>query len=173
MPTFLCTRCKAGIEAETPPARCPACNARLSKPEPPAPEPKSEGSDELLQWESRFKIGNPHIDAQHQELVEIINELYRAVKHHQYEPGFIPQSLKRLDEYTKVHFAEEESLFKSTKYPLVEEHVKQHVEFMAWILVLRAKSKENFVDIKPMLKHLVEWFIKHTQTLDRGYMSYL
>lgn len=173
MPTYCCPCCKAGIEAENNPEKCPGCHAIISKIETNIEEDTNELTSEILPWQPRFEFGHQLIDAQHRELCSLINELYRAVRFNQYREGFVLSVITRIEDFVRKHFAEEEQIFSSTKYPSIKDHVREHREFMLWFLTLRAKSKSSFVELKPVLRHLVEWFIRHTQTSDRGYLPYL
>ncbi len=169
-----CPYCRAEIESDQLPPRCPSCHAVLIKAaETQKADAPTVKKAELIHWEDRFSLGITEIDTQHQRLCELINDLFRAVRFNAYGENFIPRAILQLREYTIFHFNAEEKIFKQSSYPKSDEHQKKHDEFIHWVQTLENNYKESVIEIKPLLKFLVEWFIDHTQRIDREYVPYL
>lgn len=79
----------------------------------------------LLHWRPYMSVGDATLDADHQVLINLLNKLhYRLFAGD--EPGEIENVLEDLVEYTRGHFAREESLMRRVGYPKVDRHCAQH-----------------------------------------------
>ena len=69
----------------------------------------------LIDWNDELEMGIHEIDEQHRMLVDILNKFYDAIRHHKgtQTAGGI---LERLADYTRIHFAVEESMMRLLDY---------------------------------------------------------
>jgi hemerythrin-like metal-binding protein len=80
----------------------------------------------LFVWNDSYSTGIREIDAQHKKLVDILNALYDAMgKGRAISPL---ANARRAYQYTVVHFATEERLFKLHGYPDALAHKREHDE---------------------------------------------
>lgn len=128
----------------------------------------------LLQWSEALEVGHPIIDYDHQMLINLVNELDRAVQMGQGAEK-VAQVLDRLSQDIETHFAREEELFEQTAYPLVEKHKQHHRDIEDLVRVFQAAYEENpaSIDLNKLLKFLKEWLMKHIGKLDKGYAPYV
>src|ERR1700733_9439869 len=92
----------------------------------------------FIVWNDRLSVGVPSLDREHKELIAILNQLYDAIRSNAARDSF-SNTLARLSEYTRYHFAHEEALFKNTPYPNAEEHCLEHSNMAAWLAEVERK----------------------------------
>ena len=68
--------------------------------------------ENLIVWKPSFAIGIPVIDAEHKQLVELCNELYKAIMSNKNSErkDVVRIALKECADYVRTHFANEEKL---------------------------------------------------------------
>ena len=131
------------------------------------------GQAVLIAWSKDFELGVAAMDAQHRRLVDLINRLYDALQNGKGR-AVLEDVLDQLVEYTKTHFAEEETLFLSSEYPGKKGHLEQHHSFVASVDQFRADFRAGRVVMgSETLDFLKNWLLKHIQGSDRGYTSYV
>jgi len=128
----------------------------------------------LMEWNQKMAVGVALLDADHQKLVQLINDLYDAMKdgHSKEVLGSI---LDRLVDYTKFHFAHEERFFAQTEYPGAVAHKKEHDALAKQVLEVQTKYKGGAygtlsLDVMNFLK---EWLVNHIQGSDKKYGPFL
>ncbi len=172
---IVCQNCKSEVEGVEQIVRCPSCHAIFEDPSraKPVTKEKLEIPTELIHWDNRFLVGNKIIDEQHEQLCYLINDLHRAVQSRTYRANFILDTVKALLDYVSNHFRTEEALFVGTSYPDTELHLKEHHFFEEKARAIRKDYTEAQIDLKPVLRFLVEWFVRHVQQVDRGYKNHI
>jgi hemerythrin len=127
---------------------------------------------DLVAWSGTLSVGVQEIDEQHKELVGLLNELHRAVVEH-HGSAACADILRRLAEYTRIHFAVEESLMRILAYPEFERHKGEHDALIAQVKQLQAKLAEGKATITFELLHFLKvWLTRHIQASDRRYGAY-
>lgn len=131
-----------------------------------------------ISWSDRFSVGNATIDAQHQELLKLGNEI--VVLLDETKQGIdryddIARVLAKLIDYTEYHFAEEEKLFENPDYLDEMTHKFQHKLF-----VKKLKSVDlDHVDEDPvdflsnLMQEVFTWITEHILGMDQTYKPYL
>jgi hemerythrin len=87
----------------------------------------------MFEWDSRYSVGNHSIDAQHQALFAIAQELFTAMSAGQGKSA-LSRTLDRLANYTTSHFAHEERLMQRHQYPDLAAHKAEHEALRARVL---------------------------------------
>ena len=85
-----------------------------------------------------LETGNVQIDAEHKQLIAAVNALLEACQQGKGRAQ-LESAINFLADYTKTHFAHEERLQQSCRYPQYEAHKKWHTDFIAQIQQLRDK----------------------------------
>lgn len=123
----------------------------------------------LCAWSNDYSVGVAALDSQHTNLFDILNELHDAMKNGQGK-GVTGRLLRKLMNYTQIHFAAEEKLMEATQYPGLAKQRTQHAglthkveEFMA-----RLEKGESSVNVD-LLLFLREWLKDHIQREDKQY----
>ncbi len=126
----------------------------------------------FVEWSDVLSVGIEEIDAQHQVLVGLVNEMHEAI-HQRHGSGVVREVLTKLAEYTKIHFAVEESLMRILGYPGYEEHKAQHEELIASMLELQRKVDSGKTAIGFELMHFLKiWLTKHIMESDQQYAQF-
>lgn len=125
-----------------------------------------------LEWSDNYSVGVASLDAQHKELVRLINRL-----HDDDERGDdLTPVLDRLDWYVHYHFSFEESLMKAAKYEGFDEHIGEHREFENWLRTSR-RAMTSGMDIQELSRIIADflknWLRKHILVVDMDYKALL
>ncbi len=129
-----------------------------------------------ITFDDNLITGNKTIDAQHQELIDRIQQFVTACESGDTKVKAI-KMLDYLDEYTNFHFQEEEELQKSVNYPELINHHAKHEEFKKSIQELYDFLNENEGPneqfIQQVKRNVVDWLFQHIKTFDRSVAEYI
>lgn len=129
-----------------------------------------------ITFDDNLITGNKTIDAQHQELIDRIQQFVTACESGDTKLKAI-KMLDYLDEYTNFHFQEEEELQKSVNYPELANHHAKHEEFKKTIQELYDFLNENEGPneqfIQQVKRNVVDWLFQHIKTFDRSVAEYI
>jgi hemerythrin len=131
--------------------------------------------DLYVEWDVRYEIGIPLIDCQHQELIRLVNELYKAcLEGDGVGKEYFKVAVKAAVDYVKFHFSAEEKLLENVDYPQIIVHKKQHEEFAMKILaeVKNFEEGKKFVP-NAYVRFLRDWILSHIAVMDRKYAEYI
>lgn len=140
---------------------------------PEAVLPQQSQSKPLMQWSERLSVGIQEIDEQHKVLVDLINQLHDAIVHH-HGAEACGQIMDQLCEYTKIHFAVEESILRILGYPEYDDHKAHHEMLLKQVQDLRYKmNHENHSISFELLHFLKKWLTIHILEEDSAYVEHL
>lgn len=129
-----------------------------------------------ITFDDNLITGNKTIDAQHQELIDRIQQFVTACESGDTKVKAI-KMLDYLDEYTNFHFQEEEELQKSVNYPELINHHAKHEEFKKSIQelydFLNKNEGPNEQFIQQVKRNVVDWLFQHIKTFDRSVAEYI
>ena len=128
----------------------------------------------FMAWNDRLVLGIDEIDNDHRKLVEMINELFDGI---QAGRGRAAQLgiLQRLVDYTRYHFAREETLFAENGSPRAQAHKKEHDALVAVVQKAQAEYVESGT-VAPSLEMMVilkDWLFDHILGSDQRDAAYL
>ncbi len=127
---------------------------------------------EFVQWSDELSVGIEEIDSQHKVLVGIINKMHEAI-HQRHGSDVVKEILNELAEYTRIHFAVEESLMRILNFPGYEEHHEQHDELIGHMTELQEKVNSGKTAIGFELMHFLKvWLTKHILKEDMLYSNF-
>lgn len=130
--------------------------------------------EKFISWNDNISVGIQEIDEQHKQLVELINRLYDAMVEGENKQETAREILTELTQYTIVHFAVEESLFRIFDYPEYESHREHHQELRAQVADINARVQEGERMITPeLLFFLRKWITNHIMVEDKAYAPFL
>jgi hemerythrin-like metal-binding protein len=127
----------------------------------------------LLTWDSKYSVGVKSIDGQHTVLFGLVNDLHAAMMKGQAQSLTGPL-LRKLVDYTQIHFTAEERMLASAKYPRLTEHQVKHRDLIKQVgeFVARFERGEAAVNLD-LMNFLRNWLINHIQKVDREYGPWL
>ena len=127
----------------------------------------------FFDWEEAFSVGIREIDQQHRKLVDMLNDLYEALKKGEGRET-LGKVLSDLVSYTKTHFATEERLMKLHGYPDFPTHKEKHEKITE--MVLQYVEKYQSGEMKSPIEignFLKDWLKKHILQTDMAYSPFL
>lgn len=126
----------------------------------------------FITWTNELSVGIEEIDEQHKVLVGLINRMHDAI-HQRHGSDVVEGILAELAEYTRIHFAVEESLMRLLNFPGYEEHRELHEELIQQIVELQKKIAAGKHAIGFELMHFLKiWLSKHIMEEDMQYSGF-
>jgi hemerythrin len=127
----------------------------------------------ILPWNNSLAIGIASIDAQHQQLVSYLNELYDAMTAKK-GPEVTGRILSQLVDYTVKHFAHEEQFFAQTGYPDSAAHIKEHNDLKQKVGEFGKSFAAGKATINAeLMNFLRSWLMTHIMQSDKKYVAHL
>lgn len=116
-----------------------------------------------FKWDATFEIGHEAVDSQHHVMVDLINQLQRAVT----ESGELPLPVfDELERYTLEHFAAEESIMRDIDFEFYEAHVAEHDRVRQQLSRLHGTLHDQEANLKEVVAFLAQWLVTHIHGSD-------
>ena len=113
------------------------------------------------------------LDGQHTVLFGILNDLHAAMLKGQAQSLTGPL-LRKLVDYTRTHFAAEESMMSAAKYPALASHRAKHLDLTTEVEDYVARFERGEVSVNlHLLNFLRDWLTNHIQKVDQEYGPWL
>ena len=126
----------------------------------------------FVEWDDSLSVGIEEIDEQHKVLVDLVNKMHEAI-HQRHGSDVVIGILKDLAEYTRIHFAVEESLMRILNYPDYDDHKQIHEELLHTVQDLQEKVASGKKSIGFELMHFLKtWLVKHIMEEDMQYSGF-
>jgi hemerythrin-like metal-binding protein len=128
----------------------------------------------LVAWQDRFALGIPVVDAQHQVMINIINEFHDGLV-----AGTAMESLAatldRLVEHTVLHFGTEESFMILHGFQGLERHQLEHRLLLEEVAAFQARWTRDPGAVRPLdiPRFLADWLSHHILEQDSEFARYL
>jgi hemerythrin len=127
----------------------------------------------LLTWNSKYSVGVKALDSQHTVLFDILNDLHAAMMKGQAQSLTGPM-LRKLVDYTRNHFASEESMLAAAQYPGLAEHRIKHRDLTRQVEDYSARFERGEITLNlHLLNFLRDWLSNHIQKVDGEYGPWL
>ncbi|OLN31264.1 Methyl-accepting chemotaxis protein [Desulfovibrio sp. DV] len=123
----------------------------------------------MIAWDESLAVGVDEIDAQHQSIIALINDL--ATRKNQADEATTTQALHFLRNYLHDHFELETELMLDMGYPDLEAHRQQHELFVNHIIFFEIEKEFGVVSeqmLADILAFLKDWFLSHIQREDKA-----
>ncbi len=126
----------------------------------------------FIEWSNELSVGIEEIDEQHKVLVDLLNQIHEAIQQRQ-GADVTRQIVEKLGEYTRIHFAVEESLMRILHYPAYERHKEEHDRLIGQLGDFRTKIESGKSSISFELAHFLKvWLTKHIMEADKRYTEH-
>ena len=125
----------------------------------------------FIEWSSELSVGIEEIDTQHQVLVDLLNQIHEAIQH-RHGTEATQGVIEKLGEYTRIHFAVEESLMRILHYPDYERHKSEHDNLIEQLIDLRGRLAAGKAVSFELAHFLKVWLTRHIMESDKRYAPY-
>lgn len=120
----------------------------------------------LLRWKPEYSVGDESMDAEHQEMIDLINEIYEKLDSNP-DADQIEECLGDIFSTVSMHFALEESLMRKNNYAEYQAHKDDHEDLLDQIRDLMDDFAADFSAGAVRLEQgLSDWFAGHFSTFD-------
>jgi len=130
---------------------------------------------EIVVWEERYATGIELIDAQHHQLVNLVNQLYRAcVAKDEVLPTVFKEVMSNLVKYVNFHFNAELKLLHAVNFPDYHNHKKMHEHLIKDILAAVKEYSEGSLFVpNRFVRTLKDWVFGHIAVNDKEYSLFV
>ena len=127
----------------------------------------------MIDWQPAFNTGISRVDMQHQNLVNMINDLHDGMMSGQGKEA-LEAVLKRMAVYATKHFATEEEMFAKYGYAGKADHEREHKAFVEKVTALLTDLEAGKVALSvSVLNFLKDWLSHHILEVDQAYAPFL
>jgi hemerythrin len=127
----------------------------------------------LMTWSSKYSVGVEALDNQHKALVRVLNEFHAASMRGKVQEVADPL-IRQIVSLASEHYAAEERLMDSAKYPGLDGHRAKHRELSGKIAEFVSRHEKGDTTVYVQLLYFVrDWLTKHMQSEDQEYAPWL
>jgi hemerythrin-like metal-binding protein len=127
----------------------------------------------FFSWTSSYATGIASIDAQHKQLVDMIDLLFTAIQNGNGDE-VVDGLMDELIDYSTNHFATEEALFDEYGYPGAKAHKKLHAALKTQLSKLRQDLTLGREQMTARVGYfLIDWLKNHILQTDRKFAPFL
>lgn len=125
----------------------------------------------MITWDDAYSVDIQEIDEQHKRLIDLMNELYIAMANKS-NRDMVGGVLDKLVEYTKIHFAVEETMMRVFHYEGYDEHKAIHDKIVYRVLEFQGKFRAGNDNVgMDLLMFLKDWLFDHINKIDKKYVK--
>lgn len=126
-----------------------------------------------VKWRDEWRCGNDEIDVQHENILNIANDLISQI----YANVSKDEGIKGISyflEYVKNHFATEERILMDSQYPDIEDHMKKHDHLSNKAIYIKECFEKDELESAAFLSFLIdEVVIGHLVKEDSKFFSHV
>jgi hemerythrin len=126
-----------------------------------------------FEWADDMVIDGGPIDADHQHLVDMVNQLHTATtdgRGREVVGGILEQLIR----YTADHLHREEAQMAAAHFPKLEGHRKGHAAFVAQLTALQQRYEAGQITVAAQLSTVLrDWLSLHIRRSDKELQAFL
>ncbi|HJV28376.1 MAG TPA: bacteriohemerythrin [Aromatoleum sp.] len=130
-----------------------------------------------FEWKAEYSVDDATLDAQHQEMIAIINELADQLRRPDVSATAARDVFDRLAAYVTSHFSYEEGRIADAGYPLesIAAHRAEHNKILRQVQDFEQLFESGDVAVLQQLMPFLygEWLILHICGTDKDYVPYI
>jgi hemerythrin-like metal-binding protein len=127
----------------------------------------------FMQWSEMLSIDGGEVDHQHRGLFDAVNAFHQAVAAG-HVTEVVTETLDFLKDYGVRHFNDEEAMLATHGYPGLEQHRRQHQQFISQVAAFRGQLMEGGSGLgHSMSQFLGSWLVNHIMVSDKAYAAFL
>lgn len=120
----------------------------------------------LIEWKDEYSVGVPDVDAEHRDLIELINTLHESMQARDGSPD-VMEFLGEIYARIASHFALEELIMRRHEYDEYREHKRDHEQLLEEIRDIMDDYEDGKVlNDEDLARRLDRWFSEHFRTRD-------
>ena len=123
-----------------------------------------------LQWSSKFALNIEEMDHEHQQIVDGINILIKAVN--EKRESEVAKGIEALFKIAVMHFANEEAFLKRIDYPDYTSHKRIHEALLAQLREYKAIFGTPEFDNRKFIRFVQNWLLSHILGVDSQYAKH-
>jgi|APLak6261669570_1056073.scaffolds.fasta_scaffold00011_33 hemerythrin len=112
-------------------------------------------------WQDHYKIGNATVDAQHQHLFELANQIVEAT-----DTDEITRLVMLFYQHIREHFQSEEDLMKLYHYPCYPVHVEAHNLMLDRLIEISKTIQHEQWNPTDIREFVSDWVLRHILEVD-------
>ena len=126
-----------------------------------------------FEWADDMSIDGGPIDADHQHLVRLVNELHTATSQGRGHE-VVGRILEELIAYTVDHLQREERQMAAVRFPGLEQHKQRHADFIASLDRLQQRYEAGQITVAASLSAVLrDWLSLHIRRSDKELLVFL
>lgn len=127
-----------------------------------------------MEWSDNYLTGIDAIDADHQVLFRLVNELHARMDAG-LDEATVGDALDTLIEYVDIHFRREEDLMQDCNYPDRVAHARQHRDLSKTVHSLKTLFDDDPHELESecIMDFLCDWLSDHILETDMAYVSHV
>ena len=127
----------------------------------------------FMQWTEMLTIDGATVDEQHRGLFDAVNAFHDAVAQG-HESDVVARTLDFLRSYGEQHFADEERVLAAASYLRLDQHRRQHRQFLDQVAAFRGQLLDSGSGLgHSMSQFLGSWLVNHIMVADKAYAAFL
>jgi hemerythrin len=127
----------------------------------------------VVKWHESLETGDPEVDAQHQALYILVNDL-NADSLLRDSRAHASHALARILRYATTHFATEEALMSRSSYPDAERHMSIHREFAEKATQMVAEHDAGAgMSVRELAAFMEQWLETHIGEEDKRLVEHV
>lgn len=120
----------------------------------------------LIEWKDEYSVGVPDVDAEHRDLIELINTLYESMQARD-GGSDVMEFLGEIYARIASHFALEELIMRRHEYDEYREHKRDHEQLLEEIRdIMDDYEAGKLLNDEDLARRLDRWFSEHFRTRD-------
>jgi hemerythrin len=121
-----------------------------------------------LVWNDSLLLGDPEMDAVHEEFVGCIATVMNAAQ------ADVPEAFAALERQAKSHFEMEDTWMRENDFPAKDCHIDEHAAVMASIVGVRKRVDAGDLSTAyDIAQALADWFPGHADYLDSALAAWM
>ena len=127
-----------------------------------------------IELSQNHKTGIPGIDAQHKELLIMLDAFQNLLKEEDTSTDSVEATIQAILVHLRAHFSTEENLMEMVSFPQVKEHKKLHRNFITLILeTIKDTASIEYLKISDFFNAFRHDVLTHIGVHDRDYVLYV
>ena len=120
----------------------------------------------LLEWQEEFSVGVASVDAEHRELIDLVNDLHQQMTSGSSQEHVV-ETLGEIFARIAAHFALEETVMKESRYDEYREHKASHEALLDELRdIMDQVEDDGSYDEARLSVKMRDWFGEHFRSYD-------